>query len=96
MRFRRGQITPIKDLFAKYKERLIAPQKTVELCFIKNVGEVTGLRLGEHEVAYTVTTRTLTIKAASIKRQEILLRKEELLDRLKKELGKNACPEALI
>ncbi len=92
MQKRRGEVVPIKDLFAKYKQTLIAPQKTVELEFVRVVGEEIGIKLSEDQVSYTVATRTVAVRASSLLRQEIRLRESAVLSGLKKALGAKNCP----
>lgn len=93
---RRGEIKPIKDLFSKYRQTLIAPQKTVELEVIRVVGELTGLTLKEDQVTYTVASRTLGITAPSLIRQELKLHHKHILSELKKRLGVKNAPEQIL
>jgi hypothetical protein len=92
MRKRTGEVVAIKDLFSKYKATLRAPQKTVETEVVRVVGEVTGLRLQETQVTYTVSTRTVSIQAPSLIKQELKLRQTELLKALKQNLGAKSAP----
>ncbi len=92
MQKRRGEVVPIKDLFAKYRQTLVAPQKTVEIELIRVVGEVVGVKLREDQVSYTVSTRTVAIRASSLIRQEIRVREADVLRALKGVLGAKNCP----
>lgn len=93
---RRGEITPIKDLFSKYRATLVAPQKTVEMEVIRVVGELVGITLTETQVSYTVATRTVGIQAPSLLKQEIRLRQNDILSELRVRLGKKSAPEHLL
>ncbi len=90
---RRGEITPIKNLFSKYQHTLVAPQKTVEMEVIRVVGELTGLSLKESQVSYTVSSRTVALTAPALLKQEIRLRQSDILKELKRRLGKKSSPE---
>ena len=93
---RRGEVTAIKDLFAKYKTTLRAPQKTVELETIRVVGELLGITLKEDQVAYTVSSRIVYIKAPSLIRQEVQLKNSAILAELQKRLGVKSAPTAIL
>jgi hypothetical protein len=89
---RRGEVVAIKDLFAKYKQTLIAPQKTVEMEVVRVVGELVGCTLREDQVKYTVSTRTVSLRVPALVRQEILLKKQEVLKALALALGAKNSP----
>ncbi len=93
---RRGEITAVKDLFEKYRTRLRAPQKTVELEAIRVIGEVTGLVLKEHQVAYTVSSRVLSLQVSSLIKQEIKKKSPEVFFELKARLGEKGAPQQII
>lgn len=82
----------MKDLFKKYRNTLIAPQKTIEMEMIKVVGEVVGITLKESQVAYTVSTRTVSVVASGMIKQEIKIKNKLILAELKKHLGVKGCP----
>lgn len=86
----------IKDLFAKYKNTLIAPQKTVELEVVRVVGELFAIKLEEKQVKYTPSSRTLVFLTSSIVKQELKMRQGEVLAELKKRLGPKNCPTAIL
>lgn len=96
MQKRHGEVTAIKDLFAKYKTLLIAPQKTVELELIRLVGEKIGITLKEEQVSYSVYTRTVHCNVSGLIKQEIKLRNKELLQEITKRLGKRNAPEQIL
>ena len=89
---RRGEVVAVKDLFAKYRTTLIAPQKTVELEMVRAVGEVCGFTLKEEQVSYTVSTKTISLRAPAVLRQEIKLKEKDLLKVLAGVLGKKSAP----
>jgi hypothetical protein len=89
---RRGEVVAVKDLFAKYRSTLIAPQKTVELEMIRAVGEVCNFTLKEEQVVYTVSTKTISLRVPAVLRQEIKLREKDLLKVLAGALGKKNAP----
>jgi hypothetical protein len=96
MRKRTGEVVAIKDLFSKYKRVLKAPQKTVEVEVVRVIGEVTGLRVQESQVKYTVSTRTVSVQAPSIIKQELKIQQRELLKALKQNLGAGSAPEHIL
>jgi hypothetical protein len=93
---RRGEIIAIKDLFAKYKQTLQAPQKTVELEVIRVVGELTNLKLNESQVEYVVGSRVLKIKASSLLKQELKFHHGDILKELKSRLGAKNSPQTIL
>ncbi len=93
---RRGEVVAIKDLFSKYKNTLIAPQQTVEMEVVRIVGEVLNFKLKEDQVTYTVSTRTVYIKAPGMVKQEIKIKQPQILTELKKRLGAKNSPEIIL
>ncbi len=96
MRKSRGEIVAIKDLFAKYRLNLQAPQKSVEVEAIKAIGEVVGIRLSEDQVRYTVSTQVLYIKASGILKQEVKIKEREIIKNLKQALGTKSAPKTIL
>ncbi|HMO77605.1 MAG TPA: hypothetical protein PKA42_00420 [Candidatus Paceibacterota bacterium] len=96
MRKSRGEIVAVKDLFVKYRQTLQAPQKSVEVEAIKAIGEVLGIRLGEDQVAYTVSSQTLHIKASGMFKQEIKIKEQEIIKNLKQALGTKSSPKTIL
>jgi hypothetical protein len=96
MQKRRGEIVAVKDLFLKYRQTLQAPQKTVELEAIKVIGEITSIKLTEHQMEYTVSSKTLFVNAPSMIKQEIRLKNKQILEALKNNLGIKSAPKTLI
>jgi len=93
---RRGEIVAVRDLFAKYRNTLQAPQKTVEIEVIRVVGELTKITLNESQVKYKVNSRTLVINAPSLIKQELKFQHEVILKELKKRLGVKNSPSCIL
>lgn len=92
----RGEVVAVRDLFAKYKNTLIAPQKTVEMEVMRVVGELFGVKLEEKQVKYTPSSRTLVFLAPSIIKQELKTKEKQILDELKKRLGAKNSPTTIL
>lgn len=80
------------DLFERYRTRIKAPQASVEKECLIVIKELTQFDLELSQVEYTVSTRTLSLRVPSVLRTEILLKKPEILERLKSHLGADSCP----
>jgi hypothetical protein len=80
------------DLFEHYRTKFKAPQASVEKECLVIIKELTQFDLQLSQVEYTVSTRTLSLRVPSILRTEILLRKTEILEKLKAHLGADNCP----
>jgi hypothetical protein len=80
------------DLFERYRTRIKAPQASVEKECLVIIKELTQFDLQLSQVEYTVSTRTLSLRVPSILRTEILLKKSEILEKLKAHLGADNCP----
>ena len=80
------------DLFERYRTRIKAPQASVEKECLIIIKELTQFDLQLSQVEYTVSTRTLSLRVPSILRTEILLKKAEILEKLKAHLGADNCP----
>ena len=96
MRKSRGEIVAVKDLFAKYRQTLQAPQKSVEVEAIKVIGEVVGIRLNEDQVRYTVSSQVLHIKASGMLKQEVKMKEKEIIKNLKQALGVKSAPKTIL
>lgn len=93
---RRGEIVAIKDLFAKYRQTLQAPQKNVEMEALKVIGEILQITLKENQIEYTPSTRTLYLKISSLIKQEVKIKQKDILQALKQNLGPKSCPKSII
>jgi hypothetical protein len=93
----RGEgVKHLKDLFAKYREQLIAPEATVVTAFIEVVHDVLGVSLTKESVSYTPANRTLTVRASGVLKNEIALHTEELLAHMKGRVGVKAAPKTIL
>lgn len=88
-------VKQLGHLLQVYKNRLVAPQKTVEDAFKEVVYDVLGFELGEGVVRYTPANKTLSVTGSGVVRSELLLHQEELLNHLKGRLGDKSCPEQI-
>ncbi|MEZ4103873.1 MAG: hypothetical protein R3B60_01150 [Candidatus Paceibacterota bacterium] len=93
---RRGEIVKVGTLFEKYKNTLIAPQKTVETEALRVIGEMVGIKLNEDQVSYTVSAKILYINSSSLVKQEIVFHKEKILSELVKNLGQKNSPQNIL
>lgn len=96
MNKRRGEIVAVRDLFAKYRTTLQAPQKSVEIESLRVIGEVANIKLTESQVKYTPSTRTLVISAPSLIKQELKFKHEVIIGELKKRLGIKNSPQCIL
>ncbi|MEN9920283.1 MAG: hypothetical protein RL538_176 [Candidatus Parcubacteria bacterium] len=83
-------------LLERYKVFLKPPQASVEKECLQVISEVTGIMLRSDQVSYTVATKTLYIKAPSLLRSELLLRRVELLEAFKGRLGGGSAPSSIL
>ncbi len=83
-------------LLLRYKTILKPPQASVEKEAVAVITEVTGITLTTAQLSYTVHTRTLTIKAPSLLRSELYLKREVILSTLRQRLGEQSAPTTLI
>jgi hypothetical protein len=84
------------NLLLKYKSLLKPPQASVEKECITAITHVTGITLLPHQVSYTVATKTLILKAPSLVRSELMLRRGDILEECKRRLGEKGSPETIL
>ena len=93
---RGGGIVKISDLFKKYTDVLKAPQKTVVKNFIEVIQDLFGVTLRPDQCAYSVTSRTLSLRISGMLKTEIILQKKKVLEHMEQRLGeKNRLREIL-
>lgn len=92
----RGEVTPIRDLFAVYKARLRAPQQSVVNEVVAVVREVTSIQLEAKQCRYTVHSRTVAITAPGPVKTEIKLQEDRIIALLKARLGEQSAPKVFI
>lgn len=85
----------IRGILEAYKQRLRAPQKTV-IAEIVRAYKVTGLVVGERDLSYTPSTRTITIRAMGPLKMEMLLRKGSALREARGTLSEKDIPLDII
>ena len=86
MKPRRGELTKISSLFAKYQATLKPPQASVERVVCVAVNEVVGCTLTPDKVRYTVATKTIYVTAPSVLKQEIKMVIPEILEAVRREI----------
>ncbi len=85
----------IRGILEAYKQRLRAPQKTV-INEIVAAYEAVGLKVSDRDLAYTPSTRTLTIRAMGPRKMEMLLRKDAVLRQARTTLNDKDIPLDII
>lgn len=95
MKSRRGEIIKVADLFEKYKKVLRAPQSSVIKEVIEVITDITGVTLQSKYLKYAVHSKTISITAPAILKQEIKLHQDEILIHLKARLGENSVPKII-
>lgn len=95
MKSRRGEIIKVSDLFEKYKKVLRAPQSSVIKEVIEVITDLTGVTLSQKYIKYAVHSKTISITAPAILKQEIKLHQAEILIHLKARLGENSVPKII-
>jgi hypothetical protein len=95
MKSRRGEIIKVSDLFDKYKKVLRAPQSSVIKEVIEVISDLTGVTLSPKYIKYAVHSKTLSITAPAILKQEIKLHQAEILIHLKARLGEKSVPKII-
>ncbi|MEM9336753.1 MAG: hypothetical protein AAGA35_02785 [Patescibacteria group bacterium] len=84
---RSRELKKVSDLFDKYKQILIPPQKTVEKAFTEVVEEVLEITIDQKLVSYTPSTNTIGLTVPSVIKQEIKLHQQEVLTHVVGRLG---------
>ena len=95
MQKRRGEIIKVADLFEKYKKNLKAPQASVIKELIEVINDLTGISIDRKFIKYAVSTKTVSITAPAVLKQEIKLHKEDILLHLRARLGDNGVPKII-
>ena len=87
---------PVKDLFAVYKKRLQAPQKSVIKEVVIVIKEEFGITVQDTEFRYNVQTKTIYCLASGMVRNELKLHTPLIYSRLKERLGEQNTPKLII
>lgn len=80
----------ISDLFARYAHKIQAPQGSVIKVFSTICTEEFKLPIKVEHCSYTVSTKTLYLKAPSLLKSELLQKKPQVLAALRQQLGQSA------
>jgi hypothetical protein len=78
------------NLLSRYKNIFKPPQASVEKEFIVAVETVCGIKLLPHQVEYRVASKTISIKAPSLLRSELLLHRGDVLKEVENRIGASA------
>jgi hypothetical protein len=92
---RDGELKQLGSLFALYKDRLKAPQKTVIDATVAVIADATGITLNSARCTYTVSTKTFSSNAPALIRQELARREQELITILQERLGEKSAPKRI-
>jgi hypothetical protein len=79
-------LSQLGNLLLRYKKKFKPPQASVEKVAIEVIAEVCGYTLLPHQIEYTVSTKTLTIKAPSLVRSELKTHTVRILQLLRERL----------
>ncbi len=95
---KRGEgIKKLSDLFVKYKQTLTPPEGTVTSVFCEVVFDLYNWNLNKKQMSYNLATRTLhTSGLPSLFKNEIQLKKAEIINHLKGRLGTRGAPKDII
>jgi hypothetical protein len=86
----------LADFFARYKERLVAPQRSVEERAALVICEYVGVPVSVEQLSYTPSTRTLVVRAPSVIKMEVQQRSVEIIAALTATLGVKSAPHHII
>ncbi len=93
----RGQgIKKLSSLFDKYKNTLIAPERSVINSFFEVIDDLYGWNIPRNYVIYNTKTKIISIKTSGTLMSEIKLHKKEILNHLKGRLGEKSAPKDII
>ncbi len=89
-------IVKISNLFQKYATILKAPQGTVIKNFIEVIQEIFGVTLRPDQCAYSVTSRTLTVRISGTIKTEITLQKKKIFSMMEERLGEKSTIKEIL
>ncbi|MFN3188239.1 MAG: hypothetical protein ACK42D_01705 [Candidatus Paceibacteria bacterium] len=87
---RRGELIKVGSLFDKYKNILQPPQSTVLTEVVEVINDVCGVKLQKKYIKYSVNSKTISIVAPSVLKQEVMRKQSEILLHLRGRLGLKA------
>lgn len=88
--------TQLGNLLERYKKLIKPPQASVEKEAIIVIKELTDITLLPQQLSYTVSTRTLSIKAPSVLRSELFQHRSRILEGLHLRLGAQNAPHTIL
>lgn len=93
----RGQgIKKLSSLFDKYKNTLIAPERSVINAFFEVVEDLYGWDIPKNYITYNSKNKIISLKTSGTLVSEIKLHKQEILNHLKGRLGEKSAPKDII
>lgn len=84
----------IKDLLARYT-RMRAPEGAVLDVVIKAAAQA-GMAISKKDIRYAVHTKTVHVVCVGPKKQEILLRRKQILTQCRDALGQKNAPTTIL
>ena len=91
-----NEIKKVSDLFAKYKKILIPPEGPVLDLFCDLVYDLCGYKVDRKQISYNVFTRTIHTRLPGPLKNEIFLKKDDLINQLRIQLGKRGSPKNIL
>lgn len=91
-----ADLQAIKDLFAKYKKNLVAPESSVINAFVEVVDDLLGIQVNKKLVRYQPGSGTLFISKSGPLKTEIQLHQKEIINHLKGRLGPKNAPKTIL
>jgi hypothetical protein len=92
---RRGELIKVGSLFDKYKNILQPPQAIVLTEVAEVIKDVCGVALPKKYLKYSVATKTISVIAPSVLKQEVMRREGEIMLHLRGRLGTKAPKKIL-
>ena len=86
----------INGFFIKYHKCLKPPQTVVVRVFIQILKEEFGLVLRSDKVDYKVSSRIIYVNSSGVMKQEVLLRKQEVLEKLRINFSGHESPVDIV
>ncbi len=84
------------NLLARYKDRFKPPQASVVKECLEVIENVSGIVLEQKHLAYTVSSRTLSVQTSSLIRSELKTHHDAILFELQKKLGAQNTPTLIL
>ena len=93
---RTPEVRHVRDLFAVYKNKLRAPEKSVVVVVIAVIDEVVGIQVPVTQCRYNIRTRTISLHTSGVVKDRIRLHTSEILTILESKLGTQSCPHIIM